>query len=173
MNAVALFDTSGRLVEITAGLWATALNLAMANGWKPAGTTAPPRRWTPEGAIAGLSPWDGRYAKAMGQCVTASDAVRFPQALARGVECEGNAHLARLAGFASAGGFLVCRLTAELREALQAMPRTAAGALPEELGLELENLRRRLGGIQRGTREHGGLRHHAVALRATQMPPNQ
>ena len=150
MNAVGLFDTSGRLLEITTELWATALNLAMANGWKPAGTTAPPRRWTPEGAVAGLTPWDGRYAEALGQCVTASDAGRFAQALARGVEREGNAQLARLAGFGSAGGFLVCPLTAELREALQAMPQTEAGTdlqrLPEELRLELETLRRQLEG---------------------------
>src|ERR1019366_7435104 len=147
---VGLVDTSGRLLEITTELWATSLNLAMANGGKPAGTTAPPRRWTPEGTVAGLSPWDGRYAEALGQCVTASDAGRFAQALARGVEREGNEQLARLAGFGNAGGFLVCPLTAELREALQAMPQTEAGTdlqrLPEELRLELETLRRQLEG---------------------------
>jgi hypothetical protein len=146
MNAIALFDTRGGLLEITAGLWVTALNLAMANGWKPAGTTASARRWTPEVAVVGRSPREGRYAEALGQCVTAGDAGRFAQALARGVEREVNAQLARLALFASAGSFLVCPLTADLREALQGMPRTAVGALPEELELELENLRRHVVG---------------------------
>jgi hypothetical protein len=146
MNAIALCDTRGGLLEITAGLWVTALNLAMANGWKPSGTTAPARRWTPEVAVAGRSPLDGRYAEALGQCVTAGDAGGFAQALARGVEREGNAQLSRLALFASAGSFLVCPLTADLREALQGLPRTAVGVLPEELGLELENLRQHVEG---------------------------
>jgi hypothetical protein len=151
MNTVALFDTSGRLLWIKANLWAEALNLAVANGWKPAGTMAPPRRWTLEGAVPRPSRWDGRYAGAMGQCVTASDAGRLALALARVVEREGNTQRARLAGFASAGSFLVCPLTAELQDALQAMPQTAVGAdlqrPPDELGQDLENLRLRLEGF--------------------------
>jgi ethanolamine ammonia-lyase small subunit len=42
------------------------------------------------------------------------------------MEREGNEKLTRLAEFANAGGFLVCPLTTELRDALEAMSQSAA-----------------------------------------------
>jgi hypothetical protein len=110
--------------------------------------------------------WDGRYEEPLGQCVTAPDAQQFAQALGRAMEREGNTKLAQLAGFANAGSFLVCPLTAELRDALKAMPQTAAGAYlqrpPEQLGLELENLQRRLERFRAPTQGNGSPRYSAA-----------
>jgi hypothetical protein len=131
---VALFDAGGHFLQLPAKRWARALGIAMAHGWRPAGAAPPPRQWglnapQPQGH------WEGRYEEPLGQCVTATDAQQFAQALGRAMEREGNAKLAQLAGFANAGSFLVCPLTAELQSALKAMPQTAANLeRSEELG---------------------------------------
>ena len=169
-SVVTLFDAGGHFLQLPAKRWEKALGSAMAHGWRPAGAAPPPRHWGLNVRPQPQEDWDGRYEEPLGQCVTAPDAQQFAQALGRAMEREGNAKLARLAGFANAGSFLVCPLTAELRGALKAMPQTAAGAYlqrpPEELGVELENLRRRLEGFRATTQGNGSLRNYAAELRA-------
>ena len=151
---VTLFDARGHFLQLPAKRWAKALSTAMAHGWRPAGAAPPPRQWGLNVPPQPQEPWDGRYEEPLGQCVTAPDAQQFAQALGRAMEREGNARLARLAGFAKAGGFLVCPLTAELRDALEAMPEAAAGGSlqwsPDERGLGLD-FRWRLAGCSVAT----------------------
>jgi hypothetical protein len=148
---ITLFDARGQFLQLPAKRWAGALSTAMAHGWRPAGAAPPPRHWELNVPPQPQEHWDGHYEEPLGQCVTAPDAQQFAQALGRAMEREGNAKLAQLAGFANTGSFLVCPLTAELRDALEAMPRTVAGSYlqlsPEELGLDLEDFRRRLEGF--------------------------
>ena len=166
-SVVTLFDAHGQFLQLPAKRWARALGTAMAHGWRPAGAAPPPRHWGLNVRPQPQEQWDGRYEEPLGQCVTAPDAQQFAQALGRAMEREGNAKLAQLAGFANAGSFLVCPLTAELRGALKAMPQTAADLeRPEELGLDLENLRRRLEGFRAATQGNGSLRYYAAELRA-------
>jgi hypothetical protein len=145
---VTLFDARGHFLQLPAKRWARALSTAMAHGWRPTGAAPPPRQWGLNVPPQPQEHWDGRYEEPLGQCVTAPDAQQFAQALGRAIKREGNAQLARLAGFANAGSFLVCPLTAELRGSLEAMPQTAADLeRPDELGLDLENLQWRLEGF--------------------------
>jgi hypothetical protein len=105
MTDIALFDVSGRMLRVGAGAWETALNAARANGWKPAGTGAPPR------ALMGAreTAWDGRYVEPMGQYTGAADAARFAQALAKAVvRGGGDQGMAELASFAARGSFIIC-----------------------------------------------------------------
>jgi hypothetical protein len=156
---VTLFDARGHFLQLPAKRWAKALSTAMAHGWRPAGAAPPPRQWGLNVPPQPQEPWDGRYEEPLGQCVTAPDAQQFAQALGRAMEREGNAKLARLAGFAKAGGFLVCPLTAELRDALEAMPEAAAGGSlqrsPDERGLGLD-FRWRLAGCSVATENWAG-----------------
>src|ERR1017187_8672271 len=156
---VTLFDARGQLLQLPAKRWARALGTAMAHGWRPAGAAPPPLQWGLNIPPQPQEPWDGRYEQPLEQCVTAPDAQQFAQALGRAMEREGNAKLARLAGFAKAAGFLVCPLTAELRDALEAMPEAAAGGClqrsPDERGLGLD-FRWRLTGCSVATENWAG-----------------
>jgi len=153
---VTLFDSGGRFLQLPSKRWARALATAMANGWRPTGAAPPPRHWGLNVRPQPQEHWDGRYEEPLGQCVTEPDARQFAQALGRAMEREGNEKLARLAEFANAGGFLVCPLTTELRDALEAMSQSAArGAYLQRprqgRGLDLEIVSWRWEGLRGAT----------------------
>jgi hypothetical protein len=134
METIALVSAEGRLLRLAAPDWAEALHAAIANGWKPAGSSPPPRRWGLESGGEPAAAWDGRYVEAAGQCVTARDALAFAEALARAGGGEGPA---AVAVFCARGSFLVCRMSAELAAA-EARMQTGLQRLGERLGLEAE-----------------------------------
>src|ERR1035441_5969789 len=158
-SVVTLFDAGGHFLQLPAKRWEKALGTAMAHGWRPAGAAPPPRHWGLNVRPQPQEHWDGRYEEPLGQCVTEPDARQFAQALGKAMEREGSEKLTRLAEFANAGGFLVCPLTTELRDALEAMSQSAArGAYLQRprqgRGLDLEIVSWRWEGL-RGATESG------------------
>lgn len=95
-----LFHPDGRSLTLEDTAWKRALDLALAAGWTPGRTLAPP-----PGIGARNEAWDGRHEPAAGQEVTRADAARFAAALAGSTGPEWVGVLAR---FAAKSGFLVC-----------------------------------------------------------------
>jgi len=79
------------------------LALARRNGWKAAGTQAPPRRFTLDAPPSERKPWDGTYTRPEGQSVLREDAEAFASALERASMRHG-----RLVRFCRRGGLLIC-----------------------------------------------------------------
>jgi hypothetical protein len=71
---VSLTSDSGSFRSYNLQTWCGILDLAMAYGWKPAGTEDPLYE-------AGDDDWNGSYTYNCGQCITASDAASIADAL--------------------------------------------------------------------------------------------
>lgn len=100
-----LFHPDGRAIVVHPMLWRRALELARANGWRPAGTLAPPLRWDAEDA-----PWQGAYDPPVGQQVSRADARALADALAHAASAEPalKPSLYEIAAFCRQAGFLLC-----------------------------------------------------------------
>ena len=144
-RVVSLFDAVGRFVQVPAALWAKALGTAMAHGWRPAGTAAPPRHWGLNWQGNVQERWDGRYEAPLGQCVNAGDAQQLGRALGKAMEREVDLDIGALASFSSRGSFIICPLTTELQRALSTLPPTPTDStLPDGDGKSLLHMLQRL-----------------------------
>lgn len=98
-----LYNQVGECYPITVKEWEKLLALARKNGWKPAGTQAPPRRLTLVPNPLLQPPWDGAYSRPEGQTISRRDAEALAAALERI-----SARYARLVRFCGCGGILIC-----------------------------------------------------------------
>ena len=102
-----LINVLGMRCSLPSETWAAALELAQANGWKPA-LTLPPATLLEEGSPEA---WDGAYYPACGQEVVRTDAAAVSRSLADAAAVatpEMRENLLRLAGFSARAGFLIC-----------------------------------------------------------------
>jgi hypothetical protein len=107
-SIVVLYNPLGRTLLLERGFWHTALFEALAMGWRPTGTVAPPRRL----GIKTKDQWQGDYLELSGQEMTRNDALEFGLALGRTRKIEFD----DLCAFSLASGFLICEPAEELQE---------------------------------------------------------
>jgi len=102
---VILYHANGEAFILDSAVWRSALESAMAAGWKPQGTLPPPTDLERPPAL-----WHGAYEPAAGQQVVRPDALALASALWRALAADRHLghQLHLLAEFCRCGGFIIC-----------------------------------------------------------------
>ena len=132
---VLLYGNLGQSFALPQNDWQQVLAEAQRNGWRPAGTHAPPR---PLGSRNTPLTWSGSYGQPCGQTILPHDVEQISQALA--AVSESKAEIAAIRSFleeCGRGGLLICdaaspevRMNCDLQALASALTSAGRGAVP-------------------------------------------